>query len=318
MDLERLLRTLTIVFRDQATGTFAALGTHEKGKVPAEAVAFARYAMFGNVYWHHAYRAIKAMIHRVVWEALAQGYSDTGGKDRFRRELKDFVCNGDTDGQQPSLFPTDKQHNIISQIQYGDLGILNWLAKRAKPIGPAFVDLLASRKLFKRVLVLSNERARDKALWAKLSAFYVKNKTNWETKVELQKEFQLEVIKLVEAKPQKDWRQSSSVTDGAYAAFLQAAKTEVILLVDLPADRSGSETELEFIVEEDRRRVKIDEMLTGNREASIVWKVLQDSFQLSIGKLRAFCHPDHEEFLSAFLERNEIEDALSSALKSVD
>jgi len=46
------------------------LGIHEKGKVPAESVAFARYAMFGQVYWHHAYRSIKAMLHRMMLEML--------------------------------------------------------------------------------------------------------------------------------------------------------------------------------------------------------------------------------------------------------
>lgn len=85
IDFERLLRCLTIVFRRQNGGTFAALGIHEKGKVTAEAIAFARYAMFGQVYWHHAYRAFKVMLHRLVWEALRQG------KPELRQHLRWFL-----------------------------------------------------------------------------------------------------------------------------------------------------------------------------------------------------------------------------------
>ncbi|HZR28216.1 MAG TPA: HD domain-containing protein [Terriglobales bacterium] len=42
IDLDRLLRTLTIVFREDDNQTYAVLGIHEKGKVSAESVAFAR------------------------------------------------------------------------------------------------------------------------------------------------------------------------------------------------------------------------------------------------------------------------------------
>jgi hypothetical protein len=196
--------------------------------------------------------------------------------------------------------------------------MLNWIAKRAKKIGLSFVELLASRRLFKRVLVLSRERTQDRALWNRLSAFYGTHKRNWQMKVRLQEKFQEQVKELVKNRPESEWPISSSISPEAYSKFIDAADNEVILLVDLPVDRSGTGSDLDFIIEEDRRRVKIDEMKTGNREASNVWIALQKSFQQSIGKLRVFCHPDHEEFLSAFLDRNKIEDALSQALAKIE
>lgn len=80
IDLRRLLRCLTIVYRDIDDQTYASLGIHEKGKVPAESVAFARYAMFGQVYWHHAYRSVKAMLHRMLLDMLAKASSDEAGE----------------------------------------------------------------------------------------------------------------------------------------------------------------------------------------------------------------------------------------------
>ena len=50
LDFEHLLGCLTIVFREEDEQTYAVLGIHEKGKVTAEAIGFARYAMFGQVY----------------------------------------------------------------------------------------------------------------------------------------------------------------------------------------------------------------------------------------------------------------------------
>ena len=322
MDLERLLRTLTIVFREQVgRGTYAALGTHEKGKIPAEAVAFARYAMFGNVYWHHAYRSIKSVIHRIVWEAQESYDKDEKSRSDFRENLREFIrqdMKASESNQQPALFALEQANDVVCQIQYGDLAMLEWIANRAKPIGKTLLALLASRRLFKRVLVLSSERADDKILWKRLSRFYATHKLNSKMKVKLQKAFQEEIKSIVQNKPLPVDSPPSVITESSRVGFLQSANSEVILLIDLPSDRQGSETQLEFIIEEDRRRVKIDVMQTGRREESIVWKVLQDNFQQAIGKLRVFCHPDHEEFLSAFLDRTTIESALERALTEVE
>jgi hypothetical protein len=90
------------------------------------------------------------------------------------------------------------------------------------------------------------------------------------------------------------------------------------VLLDFPPERRGSETPLEYIIEEDRRRYKTDEIRTGSLEQSVVWNALAESFHESIGKVRVFCHPDHAEFLTAFLKRSEIESMLAHALHQAD
>src|SRR5439155_23805235 len=88
LDFEHLLRCLTIIYREDEGQTYAVLGIHEKGKVTAEAIGFARYGLFGQVYWHHAYRAVKAMIHRIVWESI-----ESPGLDRakLRADFREFL-----------------------------------------------------------------------------------------------------------------------------------------------------------------------------------------------------------------------------------
>jgi HD superfamily phosphohydrolase len=321
IDLERLLRTLTIVFREQDTHTYAALGIHEKGKVPAEAVAFARYAMFGQVYWHHAYRSIKAMLHRMIWETLELA-KDEKVRKQFRDTFRDLVApTGKSKKQQGLLFTPDDfaagATREVSQILHGDLAMLQWLSEQCGDIGLQFLSLLKTRNLFKRILVLSSEKIPDKHLWDNLSDFYRTNKRNWRKKRRLQIAFQKRIVELVENPPEAPTA-SLVITDTARNKFIVAGRETVILLVDLPPERKGSTIPLEFIIEEDRRRVKSDEMRTGSLEHSIVWRALQDSFQESIGKLRVFCHPEHSEFLSAYLSRPTIENALASSLVEVE
>lgn len=321
IDLERLVRTLTIVFREQDNQTYAALGIHEKGKVPAESVAFARYAMFGQVYWHHAYRSIKAMLHRMIWEALDKAKEDKARK-QFRDAFKKLVSpNGTHEGTQGRLFTSSDLFGgsikEIAQILPGDLAILSWLSERSGEAGIELFALLKSRNIFKRVIVLSSEKIPDRNLWENLSEFYKTNKRNWRKKLRLQIEFQKRIVELVENPPELP-PQSVVITDDARNKFIVDGRSKVILLVDMPPERKGSTIPLEFVIEEDRRRGKADEMRTGSLEHSIVWKAMQDSFQVSIGKLRVLCHPDHADFLSAFLSRPVIENALSAALVTID
>jgi HD superfamily phosphohydrolase len=61
IDYNRLLSCLTIIFKELEQKLHVTLGIHEKGKIAAESIAFARYCMFGTVYWHHTARAMISM-----------------------------------------------------------------------------------------------------------------------------------------------------------------------------------------------------------------------------------------------------------------
>jgi HD superfamily phosphohydrolase len=320
IDFERLLRVLTIVFRDvnNESETYVSLGIHEKGKITAESLAFARYAMFGQVYWHHAYRSIKVMIHRMVWEML-----DKLPEEAVRDQFREFVAaSTEPHHVQRSLFTVNSdQGRSVSfpysglQIQESDFAVLRWISARSGPRGESLFGLLSRRLIYKRILVLSLERTADKQLWIGLSKFYGSNRERWDKKLLLQREFQKRVRGLLD-KPHSELPQSAVLTSDAHVKCLNAlADDRVALLVDFPPERRGSETELEYIVEGDRRRTKADEMKTGSLEHSIVWQTLRDKFHESIGKVRVYCHPDHSDFLTASLTPKQIEDALGEALK---
>ncbi|MGE4055494.1 MAG: protein kinase [Vicinamibacterales bacterium] len=317
IDFQRLLQTLTVVFRIDDSRTYAALGIHEKGKIPAESIAFARYAMYGQVYWHHGYRSIKAVIQRLVWEAL----NAADDARTLKSQLEQFVqpAQESTVGQA-SLFPVSGDLagapiGEVCQIQQADLAVLAWLARAAGPVGEYLLDVLKTRSLFKRILVLSSERSRDNKLWKELVSFYHGDSASWQRKLNLQQAFQTRIRHLIEA-PQDQQPESAAISPDIRNEFLVDSAKLPLLLIDVPGRGTG-DSKLEFIIEEDRRRSKLDEMQTGSCEQSVVWQALQQYFQQSIGKARLFAHPKYSAFLSAALSRQTLEDTLALALKDV-
>lgn len=323
IDVDHLLRCLTIVYRHDGDHTYAVLGIHEKGKVAAEAIGFARYAMFGQVYWHHTNRAIKAMMHRMVWE---MGEAVNGERNRLRIDFREFIFPDEALPNQQLEFtvapmPTRKAHMNVSQVDETDLGVLSWLAERGGAVGAELFELLSQRRLFKRILVLSKHGGSQPELWEDIGEFFERNKKNWKAKLELQRCFQRRVVEFVE-NPSHAKPLSQIITESAKNGFIVAGRDEnsVVFLLDLPPERKPATVGLEYLVEEDRRHIKNEELKAEKLEQSAVWRALQRSFQESIAKLRIFCHPDHAEFVCAYFldDRAHLERMLAEALKEAE
>jgi len=319
IDLERLLRTLTIVFREEDNQTYAVLGIHEKGKVSAEAVAFARYAMFGSVYWHHAYRSIKAMLQRIVWDAVA-GQKDERARTEFRKAFQAYVYprGKKTQVTQQTLFAGDGGGDVLgiemSQIQEGDLSVIKWLGE-ASGSSKRLAAALVARKLYKRVFVLSMEKSADVAVWERLVDFRRGVRNAWQKMRDLQVEFQSRIVSLVE-RTDKPSVETVVVTPDIRNKFL-AHRSAPLLLIDIPPVRKSPEG-LEFLVEEDRRRYKVDEIKTGSLEKSRLWSELQLNSKGSLAKVRIFCDAEFSEFLTSYLTHTQIQGELDKALKRLE
>lgn len=321
LDLEHLLRCLTIVYRDQENQTYAVLGIHEKGKVTAEAIGFARYALFGQVYWHHAYRAVKAMIHRIVWETLnAPGFD----KVKMRLAFREFLMPDE------SVLPFEKQMTFTiapiqnsrlathhSQADDNDLSLLEWFSERSSEAAKELFALITARRLFKRIFVLSKEVGADEELWSATAEFFWTHRKNWKAKIVLQNTFQRKVAEFID-EPPNGHALSQPLEPSIRNRFLSDAQDKILLLIDIPPERKASKIPLEFLVEEDRQRFKRDEVKAENLEQSIIWRAIQNSFQESLGKLRVFCHPDFAECLSRSIPRKTLESILSESLKETE
>ncbi|MBD3675855.1 MAG: HD domain-containing protein [Planctomycetaceae bacterium] len=80
-DRNRLIRSLVV--NERADG----LAISSKGRTAAELMVFARYVMFGEVYWHHAVRSATSMLTR----SFQQVHTNLDLRALFRLDERDFI-----------------------------------------------------------------------------------------------------------------------------------------------------------------------------------------------------------------------------------
>lgn len=313
IDVDRLLICLTIAYYEWDNGTYGALAIHEKGKVIAEAVAFARYAMHRQAYWHHAFRAIKVMLFAVVCSAMEVA-SKADRLAAFTKEVHELIATVETQSEQGTLrLGEASSPNQPTRIIPSDRAVLDWFAERSELWGRAIADELLARRLYRRVLVLS-ERSEQTELIQKLLKLNSKSGMDWRQRVALQRGFQEQVRLMAEgsggAGTMSAFLEASDRTE-----FISAATRMPVLLVDVPPEKL--ETPLEYVVEEGRSRSRVDGFRAEYLERSTVWAHLQEDFRMSAGKVRVFCHRSHAEFVSSYFSRAQLEKALAVAIAQI-
>jgi len=314
IDFERLLQCLTIIFKEQQRKVYVALGIHEKGKVPAETVAFARYAMFGTVYWHHTSRAVKAMLHYAVWEALPPSKSQKVTKE-FQSDFRAFIF-GITGIKQDGLFPTQRTTlPVTTQLMSSDRKMIEWLVEHTTPAGNELLKMISNRDLYKRILVIS--KRKSSRLWDALIKF--RNKFGWEMIVNLQREIQHRIVDFVRKIDDSKRRTTSALEPIATDRVISLAeKGTILILIDIPSGRPGSAIPLEYLPEADRKEMLEEWREPSMLEDSVIWTQLHDSFLESAGKIRIFCHPDVSNTIRAAILKDELESLVEASIRYIE
>ena len=308
------MRVLTVVTRQSGDDTYVNVGIHEKGRVTAEAVAFARYALFGSVYWHHAYRAVKAMLQRITWQYLdrvsrADEKRHVGVGKKVKSDL--YPALRKHGGGAPQSLPLTGITGS-TQLHPGDRAMLEWLAEQSDDIGSGLADLIEERRLFKRVLVVS--RWGNEQLWRSVTDLFSDN--DWRRKLKFQQMFQERLASEIERVDRVNVDTRLVVADAKTRFLASVASGGILVLVDAARSRPGATSGLEVVQEEDRRRARIDEAPMTSSEQSRLWDSLRTDLHESLGKVRVFCHPDHARFVSA-LDRELLEQALDRTRHAV-
>lgn len=319
IDFERLLRCLTVIFKQQQMKTFISLGIHEKGKIPAEAVSFARYAMFGSVYWHHTSRSAKSMLHRAVWEAFPE---DKDRKSREYRQLQEDLIEEilkQISVKESSLLFQDlpireKELPEAPQLEMADFQMLIWLYRRTSNAGKRLLRMICERKLFKRILVVSARK--NPALWENLIDLNPQ-RYGWQVLKAFQREVQNELIEMIASLTDEERTSSILSRDKTDEIIARASSGEILFLVDIPLERKGSSTDLYFLSESRIYGPLQSSEDIVQMEDSILWTDFTKDFLRSVGKIRVFCHPDIIEICTACFSRTKIETTLEAAHKYV-
>lgn len=319
IDFERLLKCLTVVYKQEGQKTFISLGIHEKGKISAEAIAFARYAMFGTVYWHHASRSIKSMLHRAIWEILyGEKIEDRRSKGftELREELFNYVSGLPEKNRQETLFAVkeSKGLKIAPRLAASDYNMIAWLYDRTNTTGRKLLEMICERKLFKRIMVISGRKNPD--LWDKLVKF--RGEAKWQEMCRFQEEVQNNLADVIDSL--NDLRRTTSellLKKKDEVVSKAKAGDEALFLVDIATDRRGGAQDLYYLSESRIHGPLKSEEESVQIEDSVLWTNLSKNFLMSVGKIRLFCHPDIIDVCTAALTRAEIESALLSAFRLI-
>lgn len=302
------------------------VGVHAKGRVAAEFVSIARYAMFSQGYWHHAVRAMKAMLGRAVHALVAERTDQE--RNRFQSSFVRFVASLPEalyapGPSQTRLFDDTLAENSIEalpgaggsdvpQLAPTDVAVLRWfrqhLVARRRPEA-VLIEGLLRRQLFKRLWVVSRDMQPTRwddlvGLWEGLSVA---------KRFEVAHALEQLVADKLGAKGAKSI--TAFPSDKLEDEIVRRLSSRIPwLLVDVPLPRPGSEIGLYYVLEGQRRQLRKDDKVAGSVQESDVWKEYAGNLLAAAGKVRVFCDPVLVDAIEASVEWEEGVDLLLGAL----
>jgi HD superfamily phosphohydrolase len=316
IDYSKIIRSLTVVFEHDNTNLSVSLGIHEKGKIAAEGMAFARYALFGSVYWHHTVRSIKAMLHRAVWEALLQ-FSD--GKTKIpkdiQRDIYKEINNQLLREEQPWLLEKDTgKLKFRGNMNPYDFKILSYFYEITTLTGQTLLDMICERNFYKRLFIIS--ASKSKTLWESIAK--VRANPDWKVWLNFQKYFEDSLVETIKNIPESERTITPLVQENTDTIEKLVGSQIPVFLIDIPTARPGTKGSLQYLHEErfaNSVQYNPDDMIQP--ENSVLWDSLATNLAQSIGKARIFCHPNIINTAAAFYKKNMIEKAIESSYRKV-
>jgi serine/threonine protein kinase len=302
VDTDRLFRCLTTVVIERVDGgerDVPAIGAHAKGKVAAEFLTLARYAMFSQVYWHHAVRVQKAMLFRAVHALLASQSSESKLMEFISRFVE--MATGLPEllfkptPETARLFGPEGKLSALPAIpEYGtdllatDAAVLSWFADRLAELEKPEEKLIRgimTRAWFKRLWVVS--RDMEEKRWDKIVKAWDQLDRTKRHNVSL--EFEKVIAKRL-IKTAVNVTTMAATSANELAQEMTAAQYPW-LLIDIPGARPGSEAGLHYVLESHGRRLRKDDRSVGDLQLSEVWEDYARDLRQAAGKIRVFCHP---------------------------
>lgn len=326
IDVGMLLRCLAVVVLDQPNAhDVPAIGVHAKGRVAAEFLTMARYAMFSQVYWHHAVRAQIAMLARAVSALLATLASEEA-MEGFKSDFVAMVAALPEVlymGSPQLLFPEFEKgsRQDFGPLGYGtdlaatDAALLAWFRQRlqaSKLPEASLIEGLLERRLFKRLWVISYDMNEKR--WEKIVSVW--GNLNRSQRNKVCQEFEEKIRALLA--PNK----IASVTTLKATDALQLIQEKTAgkipwLLIDIPSARPGADVGLYYVLEGQRRQLRKNDRATGELQASEVWDKYAQKLSEAAGKIRVFSDPILADTLEASIDTDKGLDELEAAVMEV-
>lgn len=333
LDRFRIMSSYTVVVVNSDHGVDLLLGVRAKGRRPAELVGRIRSHMFGVVYWHHTYRAIKAMMHWIVWSRLSD--QDDESPDILSRSLFKAIDNtiARTFGNFGSMEIQDSRSGEISNTngeqliltEFSEMGLIEWLRARGGTDVDEMADLLTHHEWYRAVLTVPAPRngtndprdVSDKVaenLWSlAIKLFAITGDKYWQARYYLAKQLQLRVVDWLYNRSEGESRTHVANFSGRKHDLVSDAELLQLFLFDW-LDTGKGQKPLYWTTGDARQTLTVDASAPIPYARSLDEVLLSESFQDTNGALRIFVHPTYADFIDGAMENDTLADMLADSL----
>jgi HD superfamily phosphohydrolase len=299
IDVERLVRSLTVLWR---SGSVVSLAVYEKGQSAAESVAFARYQMYQAVYWHHTIRAVRPMLREVL-----RGIERRIGADFKRNKKRKRKTAADFEKAFRNFLGFD---NGRREIGLDD--VLLFLKGHTDDVGRELVDLIRSRRFYKRVLTIHHYEppGGQQSLCQQFQA----RGSNGELDEPLQSEIRDRFSDFL--KRHQGPMPTVLAGEKQQDRILDELRKPGRILTDCPRPRIGSDQTLWFVLEPKRLLQSYTSRLRQAERVSELWNDVYSRLMGIASKARVYCHPEIRDGLMASVGPDGIRDAVEKLLEN--
>jgi len=329
IDIRRFLRMLTTLGKEEEDHTpLLRLAVKRKGAASAEGFALARYQLYQAVYWHHTFRAVKAMLITAARHAFGGLHSDGLLFDqdwRLKSYLKHVVGLDITVSTavprrrrkraQSVLQRIDKimakQQSIPALGKYAEDGTLTFLWNLlSDPKDKGLLQDLCERAYYKRVFELPLSAVTMQAATDLRTAF------KGERREEVQSQVADALTKLLRTSIQSKSKIRETLReDNVLEEFEVVVSEKHGFLVDVPTRgwlASGDDPL--FVSDYKRRHFREDAGDERESESGTLWSRHLGEMMRGIACFRVFCEPRLHRIVTRVLESGEITGAVVGAV----
>jgi HD superfamily phosphohydrolase len=328
IDLDRFLRSLTTYAKEDGS---LRLAIKQKGAASAEAFAHARYQLYQSMYWHHTFRATKAMLLEAVDRVSRE--IDSLNEDRmfdrhplrttYIREVlgaRDYSPSGSGSRKKSRSEKSSQRTGRIETrlrspppelpIRYRDDEFLIFLIKLTEDQkARALLSDLIGRNYYKRILEISPAKL-GRGAWEKFRDRFKKNRTAVQEAVEAK------LLDALRANIQSvgKARESLKVND-ELARVNTLASTKSVFLVDVPLRGWFAASEAPIYVSDYKRRhFRAGSAHRGFETREEFWDKLLSESMKAAAYIRVYCEPEVHSVMLSVMPPDSIYKAVLSAI----
>lgn len=330
IDHDRLLRSLTTCSPRSGEAPFLRLAVKRKGAAAAEAFAFARYQLYQALYWHHTFRAVKAMLLTAASEVTTSLDSPDiirglGDDEVLRREYLASVFDLPAGiaipmttlakGEKPTLGRFLRQKLTTSAAPRGNSRFerdraIQFFWRLSEGKAQQLIRDLLDRRYYKRVIEIPLTDFSDEG-WVKLREIFSGKK-----RVTLRKNIEDNLLNALQKSIQDQMTDRMSLQEDEALKFLkERSSARFAFLVDLPV-RGWTATGAEpvFVSDYKRRHFRTSAGAFDEFERSTLWSDTVPQLMRRIAVVRVFAEPGIHSLLLRVLSSDVVRSAVTAEL----